>query len=366
MSDHDQNQDQQDTRSPEEIEADINKTRSHLDDTLSDFQERFSSDSMMHSAMEYVKSDSARDYFSNLGRSVRDNPMPAALIGVGIGWLIYSSNSDSKSGDVPTSFNDKRQKRARHAAAETTPQTHEYDELYDEPLFDEPLYSEGASIDQHRRGQSSGSSDSGGLRQRASDALHNVGDKARNMKGGAGERAQNMKSGAGDRMQRMKQGSSDRLGNASSKARDAGSWISDMAHDNPVAAGALGLAAGALLGSLIPTSRAEQRAMGETRDQLVDRASEMGSEQLDRASEKAQEATDKAKETAEQKMSDDNDSSNGDQQSSNNRDQQSSTSRDQQSSSGRSQSSSDSSNAEPRSGSSTSTDHVPGSTRPRS
>ncbi|REC94727.1 DUF3618 domain-containing protein [Kushneria indalinina] len=334
MSDQDQNQDQdqQDTRSPEEIEADINKTRSHLDDTLSDFQERFSSDHMMHSAMEYVKSDSAKDYFSNLGRSVRDNPMPAALIGVGIGWLIYSSNSSgSGRGDVPTRFNDKRQKRARHAAAETEPQTHEYDELYDEPLFDEPLYSEGASIDQHRQGQSSSGSD-GGLRQRASDALHGAGDRARSIKGGAGERAHNMKSGAGDRMQRMKQGSSDRLHDASSRARDTGSWLSDLAHDNPVATGALGLAAGALLGSLLPASRAEQRAMGDTRDQLVDRASEMGSEQMDRASEKAQEAADKH-------ASDGNDSSD------------------------RNQHSSDSSDSEPRSGSSTSTDHVPGNTR---
>lgn len=333
MSDHDQNQDQQDNRSPEEIEADIDKTRSHLDDTLSDFQERFSSDHMMHSAMEYVKSDSARDYFSNLGRSVRDNPMPAALIGVGIGWLIYSSNSDSSRGGVPTRFNDKRQKRARHAAAETEPQTHEYDELYDEPLFDEPLYSEGASIDQHRQGSSS--SDSGGLGQRAKGALHGAGDRARNMKSGAGERAHNVKSGASDRMQRMRQGSSDRLHNASSKARDTGSWLSDMAHENPVAAGALGLAAGALLGSLLPTSRAEQRAMGDTRDHLVDRASEMGSEQLDRASDKAQEAADKH-------ASDDNGSSHRDQKSS------------------------DSSDSEPRFGSSTSTDHVPGNTRPGS
>ncbi|WP_299260153.1 DUF3618 domain-containing protein [uncultured Kushneria sp.] len=355
MSDQDQNQDQQDTRSPEEIEADINKTRSHLDDTLSDFQERFSSDHMMHSAMEYVKSDSARDYFSNLGRSVRDNPMPAALIGVGIGWLIYSSNSDSSRGSVPNHFNDKRQKRARHAAAETEPQTHEYDELYDEPLFDEPLYSEGASIDQYRQGQSS--SDSGGLGQRAKGALHGAGDRARNMKSGAGERAHNMKSGASDRMQRMRQGSSDRLHNASSKARDTGSWLSDMAHDNPVAAGALGLAAGALLGSLLPTSRAEQRAMGDTRDHLVDRASEIGSEQMERAS-------DKAREAADQHASDDKDS--------NDRDQKSSDHRNPSSSGSSHQPSSDSSDSEPRFGSSTSTttststDHVPGNTRPGS
>ncbi|WP_456269242.1 DUF3618 domain-containing protein [Kushneria sp. AK178] len=328
MSDQDQNQDQQDTRSPEEIEADINKTRSHLDDTLSDFQERFSSDHMMHSAMEYVKSDSARDYFSNLGRSIRDNPMPAALIGVGVGWLIYSGNSSSGRNDVPSHLNDKRQKRARHAAAETTPQTHEYDELYDEPLFDEPLYSEGESVDRYYSSQQQ----EGGMRQRASDAVHGAGDRARSMKDGAGERAHNLKSGAGDRMQRMKQGSSDRLHGASSKARDTGSWLSDMAHDNPVAAGALGLAAGALLGSLLPASRAEQRAMGDTRDQLVDRASEVGSEKMEQASEKAQESADK-------KMSDDNGSS-----------------------SQRGRTSSDSGDSEPRSGS-TSTDHVPGNTR---
>ncbi|MFC0338089.1 Protein of unknown function [Kushneria avicenniae] len=337
MSDH--NQDQQDTRSPEEIEADINRTRSHLDDTLSDFQERFSSDHMMHSAMEYVKSDSARDYFSNLGRSIRDNPMPAAMIGVGIGWLIYSQSSGSSRSDVPTRFNDKRQKQARHAAADTTPQTHEYDELYDEPLFDEPLYSEGESVDQYYSSRSS-QHDDGGLRQRASDAMHGAGDKARSVKDGAGERAHNFKSGAGDRMHRMKQGSSDRLHNASSKARDTGSWLSDMAHDNPVAAGALGLAAGALLGSLLPASRAEQRAMGDTRDHLVDRASEVGSEQLDRASDKAQEATDRH-------TSDDSD--HPQRNTSSNRGRPFST---------------DDSDSEPHFDSTLSTDHVPGSTRP--
>lgn len=338
-------QDQQDTRSVDEIEADINKTRSHLDDTLSDFQERFSSDSMMHSAMEYVKSDSARDYFSNLGRSVRDNPMPAALIGVGIGWLIYSSNSGSGRSGVPTRFDDKRQKQARHAAVETEPQTHEYDELYDEPLFDEPLYGQGEP-----GRQASSSSGSGGLGQRARSALHGAGDRARDMKSGAGEQAHNMKDSASDRMQRMKQGSSDRLHQASSKARDTGSWLSDMAHDNPVAAGALGLAAGALLGALLPTSRAERRAMGDTRDHLVDRASEMGSEQMERASEKAQEEADK-------RTSDDQHS---------NTDQHSSAGHPSSSSDSRGQPSSDSSDSEPRFGSRPSTDHVPGNTRPGS
>ena len=281
MSTNDQ---QQDTRSPEEIEADINETRSHLDDTLSDFQSRFSSDSMMNTAMDYVKSDSAKEYFSNLGRSVKENPVPAAMIGLGIGWLMYSSNSSNRS--VPSGFNDKRQAQARHAAVETTPQTHEYDAVYNQgtsthqtpPPGGPGAYAFGPGSD----ATDSTSNSTDGLRQRAGDAFGTAGDKARNIK-----------SGAGDHMSRMKQSSSEQLHNASSKARDTGNWLNQMAHDNPVAAGAIGLAAGALLGSLLPSTRTEQRAMGDTRDQLVNKAAEAGSEQLNRASDKAQEKTDK-------------------------------------------------------------------------
>ncbi|MCM5704535.1 DUF3618 domain-containing protein [Larsenimonas salina] len=272
MSTNEQPNDQQDTRSPEEIEADIKSTRSHLDETLSDFQARFSSDSMMNTAMDYVKSDSAKEYFSNLSRSIKENPVPTAMIGLGIGWLIYSSNS-SKSGSVPNHFDDKRQAQARHNAAATPPQTHEYDSAPSQRVGDGApgAYAFGPDTAEPHSNQ-----DGQSLRDRASSAL-----------GSAGDKANDARHGASDHMGRLKDSAGEQLHNASSKARDTGNWLSNLAEENPVCAGALGLAAGALLGSLIPSTRTEQKAMGDARDQVVDKATEAGSEQLERASDKA-------------------------------------------------------------------------------
>ena len=73
-------------------------------------------------------------------------------------------------------------------------------------------------------------------------------------------------------MSRMKQSSSEQLHNASSKARDTGNWLNQMAHDNPVAAGAIGLAAGALLGSLLTTSNRTRAALKKSKPTLMKHA----------------------------------------------------------------------------------------------
>lgn len=276
MSDKDQDQ-QQDNRTPEEIEAEINDTRSHMDRTLDDFQQRFSSDSMMHNAMDYMKSDATREYFSNLGRTVRDNPMPAALIGLGIGWMMYSNNSSSSNPRVRNHFNDKRQKSARRDAANTPPQTHEYDDyLYDEDLYEEDLVDDDLVVVEETY---------------VVDGDPSVGDDS--VQGSSSESARQKagraKQGARDRMSRARRGAGEQMHNASDRARDTGAWLTNMAQENPIATGALGLAFGALIGGLVPASRTEQQAMGRTRDRVVDRATQAGSEQLNKASDKAQE-----------------------------------------------------------------------------
>lgn len=59
-------------------------------------------------------------------------------------------------------------------------------------------------------------------------------------------------------------------GKARLKAHEARMGFDNMLEDNPVALGALGIAAGALLGALLPSTESEDRWMGEIRDRVAE------------------------------------------------------------------------------------------------
>ena len=96
-----------DTRSPEEIERDIERERAGLTSTLDSLQSKFSFESMARQV-----SDQFQKHGGDIGQSVTDavkrNPIGLALTGIGIAWLIlgdrtasstsYDSYGDSRTG----------------------------------------------------------------------------------------------------------------------------------------------------------------------------------------------------------------------------------------------------------------------------
>ena len=54
------------------------------------------------------------------------------------------------------------------------------------------------------------------------------------------------------------------------KAHEARIGFDNMLEDNPVALGALGIAAGAMLGAILPSTESEDRWMGEMRDRVAE------------------------------------------------------------------------------------------------
>ncbi|MCL3883904.1 DUF3618 domain-containing protein [Marivita sp. GX14005] len=80
------------TRSPEEIEREIERERAGLTDTLDDLQDRFSVEYMARQV-----TDQFREHGGDIGRSVSEavkrNPLALALTGVGLAWLMTSDRS---------------------------------------------------------------------------------------------------------------------------------------------------------------------------------------------------------------------------------------------------------------------------------
>lgn len=74
---------------PAAIESEIERTRSEMSSTLDAIQERLSPGQIMDEVMDHVRNGPGQ-FAGSLGRALRQNPIPAALIGVGIGWLMLS------------------------------------------------------------------------------------------------------------------------------------------------------------------------------------------------------------------------------------------------------------------------------------
>jgi hypothetical protein len=76
------------------IERDLEHTRSRLDATIDALQQKLSPGQMVDETLTWFKEGGGAEFGRNLGRTLRDHPMPVALIGVGLAWLIASSARD--------------------------------------------------------------------------------------------------------------------------------------------------------------------------------------------------------------------------------------------------------------------------------
>ncbi|MEM7567034.1 MAG: DUF3618 domain-containing protein, partial [Pseudomonadota bacterium] len=78
-------------KSPEQIEAEVEATRARVSHTLDEIQDRMAPGELFEQAVTFARENGAADMARNLGRDLRDNPLPLALVGAGLAWLAFSS-----------------------------------------------------------------------------------------------------------------------------------------------------------------------------------------------------------------------------------------------------------------------------------
>ena len=114
--------DKQERRSSEEIEAEIRQTREDLDDTLHELEDRLSPRQFMDTAYDHVRNGGANEFFVNLGNTIKQNPVPVLLIGIGIGWLMVThTQASQKASDRTVGRNRHRYRTPGTVTTPTTP-----------------------------------------------------------------------------------------------------------------------------------------------------------------------------------------------------------------------------------------------------
>src|SRR5918998_1426574 len=189
----------------ERTRVEIERTRADMSETVDAIQERLSPESLKEQAKDRVKEATvgrAQDAGSGIVGTIRANPLPAALTGIGLGWLFMNSRKQSST-------------QGRYGAGVYT---------YDYP----PPYDEQGSS-----GTSAGQA-VGRARDRAGETATQVQDKAGQVASQAQDRAR-------------------RLGEqARYQAQRASGGVPRMLREKPLAVGALGVGGGAAVGVAIP------------------------------------------------------------------------------------------------------------------
>ena len=76
----------------DELEEEIRRPRAHLDNTLHELESRLSPPRIKRSVKRHLprSNGAGAGLLRNLERSIRENPLPALVTGVGLGWLVVS------------------------------------------------------------------------------------------------------------------------------------------------------------------------------------------------------------------------------------------------------------------------------------
>jgi hypothetical protein len=78
------------------LEREAEDTLWQLSATLDELRGRTTPGRVVDQVIDYTRGSPAGEFFRNLGREVRENPMPLVVAGIGILWLLLATNRTSR------------------------------------------------------------------------------------------------------------------------------------------------------------------------------------------------------------------------------------------------------------------------------
>lgn len=271
------------------LRADIRDTRERMGQTVEDIGHRLNPDRLkqrfkddLHDATigkaEHMaknaagRVDATRHSFMD---HIRENPIPSAMVGIGLGWLLFNSRRDY---EVEPVFIPDEQLRADYGP---------YDEYY--PPMPDGQEGEGMIA----RGREKVSE----LKDSALEAGHDVADRARDRVSGIAHetrhRFEDITDRAQDRIEHMRhsRGSMEGGQDVRMRAHRLENRFEETLHDSPLAVGAAAVAIGMAIGLSAPATKRESEIMGDTRDRLLDNARDAAREAREKVGERVEQFT---------------------------------------------------------------------------
>ena len=238
-----------DTTDTDQIEHDLAQTRARMDRRLDELGTKLAPNQLVNDALAQVSGGDGADFTRTLIAKAKANPIPAALAGVGIVWLMASSQTKPRraDADLPT--------RLRSAESGVVRLTDEHPDVHASRLDD-------------ARGQVLG------VARGAADTAASYSQRIKDAIAAAGQNVRH----------------------ASNDLRNGGG-VKSLA-GNPIALGVVGALVGIVAGAALPVSEQEERALGNLAGDLRGRGRELAQQVVDRGAQVAGDALGAAKDSA--------------------------------------------------------------------
>lgn len=264
--------------SDDEVKADrvdtsIGETRHQLSETLDEIEDRLNPDRVKAQAREIVTEtiheakDAVRE--ATIGRAertfdeavrttqgvgtsmldtIKQNPIPAALIGIGVGWLLFNRQSTNDYGRLNTDYSGRRYDYRGYRGVQASGldrQGRLWMNDYD---------------GRDRMSYDTDTADDRGFSGRIQDTAGQAADQAQDMAGRFADNVQQTVGGLPDTAQQFR-------GTAQERIRQT-------LTDSPLIAGGIAIAAGMVVGLAVPETEREHELLGEARDSLMEQVTE--------------------------------------------------------------------------------------------
>jgi ElaB/YqjD/DUF883 family membrane-anchored ribosome-binding protein/BMFP domain-containing protein YqiC len=263
----------------ERLTDDIERTRGDMTETLEELGDRLNPSNVIHDAkatvreatvgkVESMASDvgmTARETGEGIIETIKRNPLPAALAGIGIGWLWMSR--DKSPSWARASGNGRRSWSMAYPAGGG----------YGASGYGSSAYG------------SSGYGQSSGVTDKIGEAGQQVSRTASEVASGVGNTA----SDVADRARQTAGRVPEQVGEMGQQVGQMGQQVGDtaqrMIEENPLAVAGVALAVGAAVGLALPVTRTEQRTIGQAGAQLIDQAANAATKPMEKLEDKARE-----------------------------------------------------------------------------
>ena len=297
------------TMEQDRIEEDLQRTRSRMDRRLNELQGKLAPGQIFEDLLDYVRGNGGAEFGQKLMASVQKNPLPAVVAGVGIAWLMASDfrpqtrvitapvDRNVAGYEPHTSSIYDFEQRMRDAEAGVTRGAGDTDQSYADRLEDARAKVVGVA----RQAQDTAASFAQRVQAAMSTAKesatrggHDLRDRASGMASQVSGSAQQI----GGQLRDSAQQVGGQLAQGARAAQQSGTDMLASLSANPMALGAIGLAAGALVGLLLPHSEQEEAAFGGAAGQVRNAARGVAQSVVDQGSGLARQVMDTARESA--------------------------------------------------------------------